>query len=282
MATIEISAGRIDYLDTGGEGPVLVLTHGFPMTGSQWRKVVPLLTREGYRCVLPTLPMGAHRHPMAPGADLSQRGQALLLAEFIERLGSHEVTLIMNDWGGAQFVISEGRDERIARLIMVACEAFDNFPPKPARPLLNLLRLPGGTWMVSRLLRTRFVRHNRRALGGMCNASIPDEVMDEWFAPALDDPAIRRDMAAFGAGTPSRATLLAWSERLRRFERPALIVWAGQDTMMPPEHGPRLADLLPNSELVVIEESGTLIPEDRPTELAHTLLAFLRRTDKSR
>lgn len=116
-------------------------------------------------------------------------------------------------------------------------------------------------------------------MGGMCNASIPDEVMDEWFAPALTDPAIRRDMAAFGAGTPPRATLLAWSERLRTFERPALIVWAGQDTMMPPEHGPALAALLPDSELVVIEESGTLIPEDRPAELAAALIGFLRRTD---
>lgn len=59
MPRIELSAGSIDYQDTGGEGPVLVFTHGFPMNESQWRKVVPQLF--GYRCVLPTLPMGAHQ-----------------------------------------------------------------------------------------------------------------------------------------------------------------------------------------------------------------------------
>jgi pimeloyl-ACP methyl ester carboxylesterase len=43
---IELSAGIIDYADTGG-GPVVVFTHGLPMSATQWRKVVPLLP--GYR-----------------------------------------------------------------------------------------------------------------------------------------------------------------------------------------------------------------------------------------
>ncbi len=77
MPEIELSAGVIDYEDTGGEGPVLVFLHGLLMDGTVWRKVVADL-RDDYRCVLPTLPLGGHRRPMRTDADLSLRGMALL------------------------------------------------------------------------------------------------------------------------------------------------------------------------------------------------------------
>lgn len=276
MPRIELSAGPIDYVDTGGDGPVLVFTHGFPMNESQWRKVLPLLP--GYRCVLPTLPLGAHRQPMKAGADLSQRGQALLLAELLERLDLTDVTLVMNDWGGPQFLVSEGRAQRVGRLVMVACEAFDNFPPKPARPMVALARIPGGTWLLMRMMRTKFFRHSPRAYGGLSKHGIPDDVLDDWFAPATRSKEIRRDLAKFATSAPSRAVLLDWSERLRGFDRPALVVWAADDRMMPAGHGRELANLLPHGKLVEIADSSTLIPEDQPESLADALVEFLADT----
>ena len=65
MPTIELSAGTIDYLDTGGDGPVVVPVHGLIQDGTVWRDVVADLRRD-HRCVVPTLPLGAHRTPMAP------------------------------------------------------------------------------------------------------------------------------------------------------------------------------------------------------------------------
>src|SRR2546423_2395419 len=138
MPRVDLSAGTLDYQDTGGNGPVLVLAHGVPMNETQWRKVVPLLS--GYRCVLPTLPLGGHRRPMKRDADLSQRGVARLLGEFIERLDLRDVTLVLNDWGGGQFLAVEDGADRIGRLVLVACEAFDNFPPAPAKPLAVVAR----------------------------------------------------------------------------------------------------------------------------------------------
>lgn len=276
MPRIELSSGPIDYLDTGGEGPVLVFGHGMPMNGTQWRKVVPIL--DGYRCVVPTLPLGAHRQPMNPDADLSQRGVARLLGEFIERLGAGPVTLVLNDWGGGQFLVSEGRDQQIARLVLVACEAFDNFPPGPAKALAHVCRVPGGVWLLTRLMRVPAIRHARGGYGGMSLRGIPDEIMDDWFAPATRDRAIRRDFAKFATGAPGRKTLLAWSERLRDFDRPVLVVWATEDRLMPREHGPRLAALYPQGRLVEIADSSTLIPEDQPERLAHALIDFLTRT----
>ena len=275
MPRVELSAGGIDYRDTGGDGPVLVFTHGFPMNETQWRKVIPLLG--GYRCVLPTLPLGAHRTPMKPDADLSQLGNALLLGEFLEALDLTDVTLVMNDWGGAQFLVTAGKADRVARLVMVACEAFDNFPPKPARPLVLLCSLPGGVRLMMRLLSTKFFRHNKKTYGAMSKHGIPDEVLDDWFGPATSSKEIRRDLAKFATSTPPRKVLLEWSERLRGFDRPALVVWAADDAMMPRAHGSRLVELLPDAQLVEIADSATLIPEDQPDELARVLSEFLAR-----
>ncbi|MFF2140375.1 alpha/beta fold hydrolase [Streptomyces sp. NPDC058193] len=276
MPRIELSSGPIDYQDTGGEGPVLVFGHGAPMNETQWRKVVPLL--HGYRCVLPTLPLGGHRQPMNLDADLSQRGVARLLGEFIERLGLDHVTLVLNDWGGGQFLVSEGQDQRIARLALVACEAFDNFPPGPAKTLAHVCRVPGGVWLLTRLMRLPAVRHARGGYGGMSLRGIPDDIMDDWFAPATRSRAIRRDFAKFATGAPGRKTLLAWSDRLRNFDRPVLVVWATEDRLMPREHGPRLAELYSHSQLVEIADSSTLIPEDQPEQLVRALTDFLSRT----
>ncbi|MGK5543195.1 alpha/beta fold hydrolase [Streptomyces sp. URMC 127] len=276
MPEIELSYGPIDYQDTGGEGPVLVFCHGVPMDGEQWRKVVPLL--DGYRCILPTLPMGGHRRPMKPDADLSHRGLARLLGEFIERLGLDDVTLVLNDWGGGQFLALEKQGRRLGRMVLVACEAFDNFPPGPAKALAVVCRIPGGARLLTRLMRIPSVRANRRGYGGMSLRGIPDELMDKWFAPASRSKAIRRDFTKFATSAPDRRTLLAWSEQLRDFDRPVLVVWATEDPLMPREHGPRLAQLYPKGRLVEINDSSTLVPEDQPEQLAAVLTDFLTQT----
>jgi pimeloyl-ACP methyl ester carboxylesterase len=68
--------------------------------------------------------------------------------------------------------------------------------------------------------------------------------------------------------------MLGAAEGLRGFDRPALVVWASEDRVMPPEHGRRLAELLPLGQLVVIPDSYTLIPLDQPTRLAAVIRSF--------
>lgn len=244
MPTIDLPGGPIDYVDTGGAGPVVVLTHGFPMDHRQWRKVVPLL--QGARCVLPTLPLGAHRVPMKAGTDLTQSGQVDILADFLDAMDLRDVTLIMNDWGGPQHLVAKGRAERVGKMVMVACEAFDNFPPRQVRPIAKALLAPGGTWLFVQSMRTAFLRHDRRAWGVLAHARLPDALYDAWFGPALRSRAIRRDMRAFATGAPSRSVLLEWSEALRTFDHPALVVWAEDDLMMPRAHTDQLHRLCQN------------------------------------
>ncbi len=275
MPEIELSAGIVDYEDTGGDGPVMVLLHGVTMDHTVWRKVVPEL-RADYRCVLPTLPLGSHRRPMRPDADLSLRGVALLVEEFLDRLDLREVTLVLNDWGGAQLLVSERRTERVARLVLTACEAFDNYPPgKPGRALARAAALPGGPALLMNLLRLRAVRRAPGGWGWMSKRPVPDAVMDDWFRPARTDRGVRRDLARYAVSAPPREQLLQYAEQMRSFDKPVLIVWATEDKLMPREHGPRLAELFPNGELIEIEDSYTLIPEDRPAELARLLHDFV-------
>lgn len=59
MGEVEFSAGIIEYDDSGGDGPILVFLHGVAMDGSVWAPVVASLRRD-HRCVVPTLPLGAH------------------------------------------------------------------------------------------------------------------------------------------------------------------------------------------------------------------------------
>ncbi|MFJ4909896.1 MULTISPECIES: alpha/beta fold hydrolase, partial [unclassified Streptomyces] len=184
----------------------------------------------------------------------------------------------LNDWGGGQFLVSEGKAQRVARLVLVACEAFDNFPPGPARAAAVVCGVPGGVWLLTRLMRIPAFRNNRNGYGGMSLRGIPDEIMDDWFAPATRSKAIRRDFAKFATSAPRRGTLLAWSERLRAFDRPVLVVWATEDRLMPREHGPRLAELYPQGRLVEIADSSTLVPEDQPERLAEALTDFLTQT----
>ena len=66
MPELELSAGVVDYDDSGGPGPVLVLLGGLVMDGSVWDPVVSEL-RGDHRCIVPTLPLGAHRRPMRGG-----------------------------------------------------------------------------------------------------------------------------------------------------------------------------------------------------------------------
>jgi pimeloyl-ACP methyl ester carboxylesterase len=111
----------------------------------------------------------------------------------------------------------------------------------------------------------------------MAKRPVPEEITDAWLRPLLTNREIRRDLAKYiRSGT--KGDMLEAAEGLRSFDRPALVVWAAEDRVMPPEHGRRLAELLPDGRLVEIADSYTLIPEDQPTELAGCIRAFIRET----
>jgi pimeloyl-ACP methyl ester carboxylesterase len=273
---VELSAGMIEYQDTGGDGPVVVLLHGLLMDASLWDGVIADLSA-GHRCVAPTLPLGAHRHAMRADADLSLPGIARLVAEFLERLGLEDVTLIGNDTGGAltQLLMADG-EARVGRAVLVSCDAFDNFPPSLTGKTLVLAgRLPPALFgLFMQQMRLRAVRRMPIAFGWLTKRG--DAATARWMRPILTSPGIRRDIVrTLRAAAADTRFLLAAAERLPDFRQPALVAWASEDRVMPPEHGRRLAKLLPQGQLAEIDDSYTLVPLDQPARLAQVIRDFI-------
>lgn len=276
MPELELTAGVIDYEDTGGGGPVLVLLGGLAMDGSVWDPMVAELRGE-HRCVVPTLPLGAHRRPMRRDADLSLHGFARMVAELLERLDLEDVTLVQNDHAAALALAGEN-PERVARLVISSCEAFENYPPGlPGKNMRVTAMIPGALFVAMQALRIRPLRRLPIAFGWMSKRPLPDELLDRWLAPIQSQRGVRRDLRRYAAGA-RRRQMLDVCERLRGFDRPTLVVWTPEDRVQRPEHGQRLAALLPDARLVQIPDSYTLIMRDQPETFARAVRDFVRDT----
>jgi pimeloyl-ACP methyl ester carboxylesterase len=274
MNQAELSAGTIEYQDTGA-GPPLVFLHGLLMDASLWDDVITSLS-PAFRCLAPTLPLGAHRIPMRPDADLSLPAIAGLVTEFLDRLDLHDVTLIGNDTGGALVqLLMAGPAPRVSRVVLASCDAFDNFPPGlTGRALFLAGRLPPALFgLFMQQMRLRPVRRLPVAFGWLTKRG--DAATARWLRPVLTQPEIRRDtVRTLRAAARDTGLLTRAAATMTGFRHPALIVWASQDRVMPPEHGRRLAGLLPGSELVEVDDSYTLIPLDQPARLAQAVRGF--------
>jgi pimeloyl-ACP methyl ester carboxylesterase len=284
---LELSAGTIEYDDTGGNGPAVVLLHGLMMDSSLWSAVVVDLARE-HRCIVPTLPLGAHRRPLRGDADLSPHGIARLVAELLVRLDLHDVTLVGNDTGGAlvQLLVGgaddQARDQRIGRIVLVSCDAFDNFPPgRTGKTLVLSGRLaPTLFGLFMQQLRIRPIRRLPIAFGWLTKRG--DAATKRWLKPVLHDRGIRRDAVRVLRGIAAeKHVLIDAAERLPSFDRPALVVWASDDRVMPIEHGHRLSELLPQGRFVEIADSYTLLPLDQPAALARIVSEFALATESA-
>jgi len=270
MPIFESAAGPIHYRDSG-DGPPIVFVHGLFVTGTMWRKIVEPLSQR-FRCIVPDLPLGAHKIPMNPGAELNPRAVAGLVRELIERLDLEDVTVVATDTGGAitQLLLTDGYD-RIGRVVLTPCDSFDNFLPKSIRIFQYWARVPGTDFV----LRPFRLRAARAALGNtLAKHSIPDEVLGDWVAPLLAQQAIRRDVRAFLRGIDNRDTLAA-AETLRSFPRSVLLLWPRKLPFFPFAHAERWLRLLPDATLVEVPDSYTFVSEDQPELMVREIEAFV-------
>jgi pimeloyl-ACP methyl ester carboxylesterase len=276
MRELELTAGTIEYEDTGGDGPVLVLLGGLAMDGSVWDPLVADLRRD-HRCVVPTLPLGGHRKAMRPDADLSLAGFARMVGELLERLDLSDVTLVQNDHAAA-LVLAGQSPARVARLVISPCEAFENYPPGlPGKNLRLTAMVPGGIFASMQAMRLRSLRRLPISFGWMSKRPLPDELLDRWLAPLQTQRGVRRDLRKYVTGA-RRGQMLDACARLANFQRPALVVWTPEDRVQRPEHGRRLAALLPDARLVEISDSYTLVMRDQPEAFARAIREFVRET----
>jgi len=275
-ASVELPQGTIAYGESGTGDPMLFV-HGLLVDGRLWRKVVPRLDTS-FRCLVPDLPLGSHLTPMRPDADLTPPGLARLLADYLEALDLSGVTVVANDTGGAiSQILAANHPERIGRLVLTPCDAFENFLPPAFRPLQYAARVPPLLTGAMQGMRLAPMRRLPNAFGWLIKKDKDDELLGEWFRPFLSDAGIRRDTVKVLRGISPRYTEEA-AEKLRSFDRPTMLAWAKEDRFFKPSFAERLAETIPGARLEWIEDSYTFVPEDQPERLAKLIEDFTRRS----
>jgi pimeloyl-ACP methyl ester carboxylesterase len=276
---LELPAGRVRCFEAGDASAwPMVFVHGLLVNANLWRKVVPRLS-DDFRCVSLDLPLGSHELPL-PGADLSPTGLADLIADAIAELGLEEVTLVGNDTGGglSQIVISR-RPERIGRLFLTSCDAFENFPPKFFNFLKLSAKVPGAIQVGFAPLRLEAPRRLPIAFGWLAHDRIDREASDSYVLPPLTAKGPREDVRRVLPQIEPRYLLEA-AASFPRFEKPVQIAWSRDDKFFPLEHAERLAQSFPNARLDWIEDSRTFSPEDQPERLADLIREFAEAPEK--
>ncbi|MEU8419338.1 alpha/beta hydrolase [Micromonospora sp. NPDC048835] len=272
-AIVALPSGRVAYTERGS-GPTVVFVHGLLVNANLWRKVVPAIADSGFRCIAPDWPLGAHQLPMPAGANMTPTGVAKLMAEFLDALDLTDVTVVANDTGGALTqILMANHPERLGRVVLTPCDAFEEFLPEPFTRLPKLVRLPGAVWLASRLLRLPIVQRRPSTFGWLAKRGIPAEIIDSYLRPSYDSQQIRRDTKRFIVGVHNRYTLAA-AEALTGFSKPVLLVRVGDDRIFPARLFERLAATLPDARLVTVADSSTFVSEDQPSELARLVVSF--------
>jgi len=206
MPTIDLPIGPVDYRDIGpkaADAPAAVFVHGFLVNATLWDPVAEQLAAGGVRCILPDWPLGAHRRPASPDADLSPTAVAGSVSALLGQLDLHDAVLVGSDTGGAlcQLALRQlaqgGGTDRVGGLVLTNCDAFEQFPPRFFVPLFVIAQSRAAVWLLAQQTRLRAVRHSPLAFRPLLNRPLPADLTRGWIQPMLDRAAIRRVRAIF-------------------------------------------------------------------------------------
>jgi pimeloyl-ACP methyl ester carboxylesterase len=275
MAQLALRQGTIEYQEFGPQDsahPPVFFVHGILVDGQLWHGVADSLGRSGYRCIVPTLPLGSHTIPVNDAAALSLPGVAEIVNDAIAALDLSDVTLVGSDTGGGLCQLAvDARPDRIGRLVLTNCDAFDQCPPFPFGAVFGLLRGPLSIRALFGLMRIRALRNSPLGFGLLL--SRPDaRLTADWIRPCLNDSRICRDLAAL-LRQVATTDLTEVATRLTRFEKPVTLVWGQGDRVFTPRLGRRLAEVFGNAKLIEVPGSKTFVSLDNPDAVIDAIAA---------
>jgi epoxide hydrolase 4 len=271
---------RLHYVEAG-EGPLVLLLHGFPQFWYEWRHQIPALVEAGFRVVAPDM-RGYNLSDKPPGV---RAYRVELLARDVERLivacGERTAVVVGHDWGAIVAWIAAMRNPgRVGRLAILNV-------PHPARFLDGLLS-PGQLLRSSYMFFFQIPRLPEEVIRAGDFALLRSALLrDPVRAGAITADDIERYVGAMarpGALTAIlnyyRAFLLNPRETralLKRIEAPVLVIWGERDRFLSRKlaEPPRL--WVPNLLRVErLPDASHWVAEDCPLEVNTLLLDFLR------
>ena len=258
---------QIAYTDIG-EGEPIVLLHGIPTWSYLYNDVMPQLA-EQYRVIAPDF-LGHGWSDRRDRFDRSLVTQAKMILRFLDALELDQVNLVGHDTGGGvSLILAIEAPNRIDRLILANIVAYDSWP------IDDMLMLGHPLW--KHKSNQEIIEYLQE---GLADGIARSERLTALFqagivAPYADDEgkiSLIRNAAALNTNHT-----MALIDRHSAISAPTLLLWGVDDPWQRIEDGERLAQEIPNAQLVRVKNASHWIPQDAPNEFAQEALAFLGR-----
>jgi pimeloyl-ACP methyl ester carboxylesterase len=270
---------RLHYVEAG-EGPLVVLLHGFPEFWYSWRLQIPALAEAGFRVVAPDM-RGYNLSDKPRGA---KNYRAELLGQDVVRLiracGEERASVVGHDWGAAvAWMVAMHHPKQVEEVAILNV-------PHPERFLrgLRTLRQLRKSWYIFFFqipwlpeiavragnfapLRAAF-RNDRMRAGAFSSRDI-ERYVEAISRPGALTAAINYYRALFRL-TPTRAR-----RQIRRVEMPVLVIWGEQDRYLGAELAEPARNRVPNVRVERLPDASHWVQLDRPEKVNALLLEFL-------
>lgn len=257
----------ISYLTAGESGPAIVFLHGWGAFKELWWSALRDLGRD-YRCF--AIDMPGHGESRIGRADQIER-IAVLIADFCRDLGLSTIILVGHSMGGSVAVEMTLRYPHLVQRLALIDAAVDAYR-MPAYTRIYLL--PHLGWPTFRL--TQAIGRAFRPLG----QRIPHEHGGGWIRPWLRRASYLATFDPEGLYRILRSLFATRAdERLQQIRVPTLVMTGQFDSLAPPAHARRLAQVIPGARYVMIPVSLHNPMDERPRAFTRALRAFLAETD---
>jgi pimeloyl-ACP methyl ester carboxylesterase len=260
MTELSVNGIRLAFEDVG-DGPAIVLVHGFPLDRSMWQHQMAALN--GYRRV--ALDLRGMGESEAPSGGYSMAGYAADVRMVVERLVLDRVVLCGLSMGG--YVVFECLrlfPERIAGVVLMdtRAEADDEAGVQARDAMIEQVRSAGADAVASAML--------PKLLGSTTTRERPEmEAQVHRMILGTPVPGMIGALEAMKVRADSRPML----PQLGRW--PVLIVCGEEDVITPPDLSRAMANAIPGSKLEVVPRAGHLAPMEQPEVVTPMLHQFL-------
>lgn len=261
-------------LELEGDGPALVLLHGWGDSADTWRPLLDRLGRIDRRAIAVDLPGFGHASPLGPGAVLPQLDAfaGALVERVVEETG-RPVMIAGNSLGGAVALrAAERADLPLAGIVPIAPAGLDMprwFEIIERDPLVrSLLALP---MPIPRAVIARTIGEVYRRLA-FSQPALADPAMVAMFAGHHCDRTGARRL--LDNGRRLLPELVAEPFELHRVSCPVLLVWGTRDRMVPHSGAELVRAAVADLRVELVEGCGHCPQLERPDALLELLLAF--------
>lgn len=254
---VETAGGPVHVIDTGGDGPAVVLVTGGGGTGATWSPLLPHL--QGYRAIAVDRPGFGLTPPVDLTATPLRDAAIRFLDDVLDGLGLRSAVLLANSMGSWWVTrYAQARPERVSHMVHVGCPALllDTSAPMPMR--LMGVRGLGRLMLAMQPPSPSQARMQLRMSGDPLGETPADRAMAEVLVAMQRLPYYGRawlDLLHAAVGPRgARPGMAITPDDLRAVRTPTLFVWGEQDTFGPPEVGRRAVELMPAATIVTVPQ----------------------------